>query len=335
MGIQNPVTRVRLLPRAPLSQHPPYSQSHHREFGASQQKTGLSQISLRHPTTSLSCSTSTSKPYADYADINHKHMEATHLLAITLNSALEGAADFVGYMPHASHTKTLFYNDHKQDVKALRTKLNRLLHQIQEHSKALAGAFIDEKLAIIEQSNRSTQMFETTRVFRQRSSLTSLCDSTGKYILNRQDAGTKIKQHFKDQFSDPKHTSVTVDGLKHPLNSPITADEIDCAFRCLHNGRAPGPDAISAELLKYGSDLLAQPLADITNHGLSTGDNIHPGDRYKERFHILGIDLSRGFDTVNCDKPLSVLKTILDDDEIRLIRVLLRPQRSPSDTAII
>ena len=46
--------------------------------------------------------------------------------------------------------------------------------------------------------------------------------------------------------------------------------------------------------------------------------------RYKERFHILGIDLSRAFDTVDRDKLLSVLKPLLDDDEIRLIRLLLQ-----------
>ena len=45
---------------------------------------------------------------------------------------------------------------------------------------------------------------------------------------------------------------------------------------------------------------------------------------YKERFHILGIDLSRAFDTVDRDKLLSVLKPLLDDDEIRLIRLLLQ-----------
>jgi len=46
--------------------------------------------------------------------------------------------------------------------------------------------------------------------------------------------------------------------------------------------------------------------------------------RCKERFHILGIDLSRAFDTVNRDILLSVLEPLLDDDEIRLIRLLLR-----------
>ncbi|POM72236.1 RxLR effector candidate protein [Phytophthora palmivora] len=113
---------------------------------------------------------------------------------------------------------------HKQDAKGLRINRNRLLLRIQERSKDIAGASIDEKLAIIEQSNRSTQMFEDTRAtFRRRSPLTSLRDSTGKYILNRQEAGTKIKQHFQDQFSDHTRTPVADDSLNRPLNNPISA----------------------------------------------------------------------------------------------------------------
>ncbi|OWZ09125.1 RxLR effector protein [Phytophthora megakarya] len=309
----------------------------------------------------------------------------------TLNTALEAAADSVGYMPLVNHTKVvdpelsrlsyeqrqlrqLIYNDHKKDVTTLRSKRNKLLHRIQDRNKALAGAFIDEKLAAIEQ--------------------------LGKYILNRKETGATIKKHFQDQFSDPTRTPVVDDGLKCPLTNPITANELERAFRRLRNGRATGPDSVPAELLKYGSEFLAQPLADIINQGLTTGDNIHLGDgillglpkpnkpvgqcaslrpivllnsirkaislvvlrrispkveqflsphqsgfrpsrstadavwahrwiaaraqRYKERFHILGIDLSRAFDTVNRDKLLSVLKPILDDDEIRLIRLLLR-----------
>ncbi|RQM10964.1 hypothetical protein DD237_008436 [Peronospora effusa] len=233
-------------------------------------------------------------------------------------------------------------------------------------------------------------MFEATRaLFRRRLPSFSLHDSTGTYILSRQEAGIQIKKHFQDQFFDRPRTPVADEGVKRPLNNPITAFELECAFRRLRNGRATGPDSIPAELLKYGSELLAQPLADIINHGLATGDNIHLGDgillellkpnkpagqcdlfggatphlpqgrtifvpapkrvqtlsrhcrctadavwahrwiaaraqRYKERFHIFGIDLSRAFDTVNRDKLLSVLKPLLDDDEIRLIRLLLR-----------
>ncbi|KAJ8524821.1 hypothetical protein ON010_g16295 [Phytophthora cinnamomi] len=209
-----------------------------------------------------------------------------------------------------------------------------------------------------------------------------------------------IKQHFQEQFADPTRTPVAPDGLARPLDNPISADELERAFKRLHNRRALGPDDIPAELLKYGATTLAQPLADILNHGFSTGNNIHLGDgillglpkpnkpvgqcaslrpivlltsirkaislvvlrrispkverflsphqsgfrpcrstadavwahrwiaaramRYKERFHILGIDLSRAFDIVNRDKLLSVLEDIVDNDELRLIRLLLQ-----------
>ncbi|RQM14776.1 hypothetical protein KXD40_005597 [Peronospora effusa] len=60
-------------------------------------------------------------------------------------------------------------------------------------------------------------MFEATRaLFRRRSPLTSLCDPTGKYILSCEEAGTKIKQHFQEQFSDPTRSTVADDGFKRP-----------------------------------------------------------------------------------------------------------------------
>ncbi|POM60030.1 EndonucleaseReverse transcriptase [Phytophthora palmivora] len=45
---------------------------------------------------------------------------------------------------------------------------------------------------------------------------------------------------------------------------------------------------------------------------------------YPEKFYILGIDMSRAFDTIDHDKLLSVLRTFLTDDEIRLICLLLQ-----------
>ncbi|CAH0473369.1 unnamed protein product [Peronospora belbahrii] len=50
----------------------------------------------------------------------------------------------------------------------------------------------------------------------------------------RQEAGTKIKQHFANQFSDRTRTTALT-----PLKNPITAYELERAFRRLRNGRAP------------------------------------------------------------------------------------------------
>ncbi|CAH0513423.1 unnamed protein product [Peronospora belbahrii] len=108
-------------------------------------------------------------------------------------------------------------------------------------------------------------MFKGMRaLFRRRLPMTSLCDSTGKYSLSRQEAGTKIF------LSNTSRTSSRTPARRRrrpstPLKNRITAYELERAFRRLRNGRAPDADFIPAELLKYGSELPAQPLADIIN----------------------------------------------------------------------
>ena len=139
---------------------------------------------------------------------------------------------------------------------ALQTKRNRLLHRIRERSKALARDFIDEKIAIMRWSNRSTHIFEATRdLFLRRLPPISLHDITDNFILSRQATGIKIKKHFQDLFFDPKHTPVADDGVKRLLSNPITAFEIERAFWHLQNGSAMVPNSMPAELLKLGLDL--------------------------------------------------------------------------------
>ncbi|RMX63186.1 hypothetical protein KXD40_006724 [Peronospora effusa] len=81
------------------------------------------------------------------ADLPQRGTTTNQLCMRTLHSALEAAADSVGYMPLVKHGKEvdpelsrlsyeqrqlrqLIYNDHTQDVNVLRTKRNRLLHRI-------------------------------------------------------------------------------------------------------------------------------------------------------------------------------------------------------------
>ena len=45
--------------------------------------------------------------------------------------------------------------------------------------------------------------------------------------------------------------------------------------------------------------------------------------RYHTTFHILGIDLSKAFDTIRRDLLMSVCESFLDEDELRMIRLLL------------
>ena len=47
--------------------------------------------------------------------------------------------------------------------------------------------------------------------------------------------------------------------------------------------------------------------------------------RYKVAIHVLGLDMSRAFDTINRSKLMSVLESVpgLTDDDRRLVRILL------------
>ena len=45
--------------------------------------------------------------------------------------------------------------------------------------------------------------------------------------------------------------------------------------------------------------------------------------RFQKSFRVLGIDMSRAFDTIRRDKLLTVLETFVNDSELRLIRMLL------------
>ena len=45
--------------------------------------------------------------------------------------------------------------------------------------------------------------------------------------------------------------------------------------------------------------------------------------RYQEAIEILGIDMSRAFDTIKRDRLMHILETFLDDSELRMICLLL------------
>ena len=49
--------------------------------------------------------------------------------------------------------------------------------------------------------------------------------------------------------------------------------------------------------------------------------------RYHSTVHLLGIDLSKAFDTIKRDTLLTVLEAFLSDDDVRLIRVLISNTR--------
>ena len=58
-------------------------------------------------------------------------------------------------------------------------------------------------------------------------------------------------------------------GEPRPLNEPITESEVQHAMNRLNNNRASGSDELPGELLKYRSNVIAKPIANIFNRAIT------------------------------------------------------------------
>ncbi|POM67071.1 RxLR effector candidate protein [Phytophthora palmivora] len=265
------------------------------------------------------------------------------------------------------------YNNTSAEVRKLRRTRNDIPHAIRIRCLDLANQTLDHQAEVIESLSTLSRVFEaTSALFRKPSPRQHIRDKQGKLVLSTNRAN-------------------------HLL--PIDPAELERAFRRLKNGRAAGPDTVSAELLKYGAAALAQPIAELINQGFTTGQHIRldaglligrpkpnkprrecsrfrpivlpncvrkalsvvvlrriagkvaeylsphqggfrPGrstadavwahrwiaaraQRYRELYRILGIDMSRSFDTIDRAKCMDVLRSFLDKDEVRLMQLLL------------
>ncbi|GFR98825.1 endonuclease-reverse transcriptase [Elysia marginata] len=91
-------------------------------------------------------------------------------------------------------------------------------------------------------------------------------DREGKLATRPNDILEIVSSHFKNKFQDEKAEMISpFQGEPKPLEKPITPEEVRKSFNSLNNNKAPGEDEIHAELLKYGTPLLDQTIADIFN----------------------------------------------------------------------
>ncbi|RLN98609.1 hypothetical protein BBJ28_00008320 [Nothophytophthora sp. Chile5] len=171
------------------------------------------------------------------------------------------------------------YNDKATITTDLRSRRNRLLHQIRDRCCELANNVLDDKISRIESTSGSHQMFTAVRDISYRKPQQLLLrDEASKYILHRQTASNIVRDHFKGQFLSLGRTPIVSDTTIKALLFPITSDEFRRALHRLNNGRAAGPDDVPAELLKYPADELAPRLDTLLNRSFERGEPIGLGD---------------------------------------------------------
>ena len=75
-----------------------------------------------------------------------------------------------------------------------------------------------------------------------------------------------ICKWFEQWFTDPSVVPLSpFVNPGQPLNQPITASEVESTMKLIQNGRAPGSDGVSNELLKYAARTLSKHFAEIIN----------------------------------------------------------------------
>ena len=293
-----------------------------------------------------------------------------------------------------STTKNL---DKRRELKSER---NRIQHEIHKKATKEYESKLTKQATEIEAQKDNARMFKAVQLMNRKPyENPTVLDSDGKIVLNELDSAKIIKDHFESQFCNSEHVDLQpFEGNPRPLSNPIKTAEIIACINKLNNNRAAGPDNVNGELLKYGSEKLADSLKDIINatferhsdldlgtgtlvpipkpnkpravqnlrpivllstlrkalslivlhrisnkideflshghsgfrKGRSTSDAVWSHkfliahtQRMEHEFTLLGIDMSRAFDTVNRQKLLSTLDNIVDEDELRIIRFLL------------
>ena len=217
----------------------------------------------------------------------HISLDPNARLEGVLKCVKDAAADTVGVAPlhaHRRYTQDPLVAKLSAQQRALRlrieatgdsrdrTKWRRerclILRQINQRLRDLACRRADTLALEITSTDDSRKMFRAVKAMKStpRPPSLSVQDSEGKFFATDKAKADAICRWFEQQFTDPTVSPLLpFVGPGQPLKQPITASEVESAMKLLRNGRAPGPDGVSNELLKYAAGILSEPFAEIIN----------------------------------------------------------------------
>jgi len=88
--------------------------------------------------------------------------------------------------------------------------------------------------------------------------------------LNDEQSTKKITEYFESLFNKENEEKLdTVNPVE--MKKPFTIEEVKHAVKSLKNNKAPGPDNLSAELIKNSPDELLEKIAILFNNMAKTG----------------------------------------------------------------
>ena len=86
---------------------------------------------------------------------------------------------------------------------------------------------------------------------------------TGKILTNIDEILENWAQFYENLYHNEQNTITNLQ--EHNVIPPVLKSELDNALQKLKNNKAPGPDAITAEMLKYGGEKLHTTLHKLAN----------------------------------------------------------------------
>ena len=169
------------------------------------------------------------------------------------------------------------YQDGKsEDRTNLRKQRNNILRNISKRLKELEIMKADTLANEISSTDECRKMFRAARALKIGKSVPSLSvhNADGHFVATDKGKADTISEWFRKQFTDPEGEQLDPFlGDPRPLEVPIKEDEVKKAITTLKNGCSSGPDGISNELFKYGSDIISPVIAPIIN---SAFEHHHP-----------------------------------------------------------
>ncbi|XP_065195602.1 uncharacterized protein LOC135827008 [Sycon ciliatum] len=267
-------------------------------------------------------------------------------------------------------------------VKEMKTRRNRLAHQIRRECLKLASTRLVERVAEIDQMKDDAKMFKATRLLRrQQQSPVVVEDSDGKLIAQPSESVEALRQHFRAIFCNPALESSRLLRTEEDLKNPTKQTDVHGAAKrsniatTFNNyakdkslklgdgllipipkpGKKRGPPGnvrpvtLLNTLRKLLSLVILMRIKPAINgylslnqsgfrSGRSTGDVVYSYrwlsarcQRVASEISILGIDMSKAFDTISRVRLIDILSSVIDHDELHIIQCLLTDNKSKAE----
>jgi len=133
-------------------------------------------------------------------------------------------------------------------------KLNKLKNDISKRLSELETAHANLLAETINSTDDTRRMFEATRVISSTKDtlpISVFLPDTEELALNDDDKAKIVKNWLMEHYTGPEPPLEPFVGAAQPLNTPITAYEVERAAKKLKNGKAVGPDNLPNDLMNF------------------------------------------------------------------------------------